>query len=649
MTRPGARAAQSAALCGLLVALDACDSETGPDAPAAVALVEAAGAGQVAAAGEAVAVAPSVKAVGASGAGVQGVDVAFRVVQGGGSVATASAATRADGTASAGRWTLGAKGPQRLEARAAGLDPVFFRAGASGDPAAIAVVAGDGQVAPAGAATPASPEVQVLEADGAPAPFVLVTFAAGQGNVERGQVHTDEAGRASPGAWTLGPAAGPQQLLAGVAGSGIANNPAIFRATATPALPARFVLSPGAAAPEVDRYYWPPASVRVEDAYGNGVPWIAVGLEAAGGGRAADSVVYTDARGVAVVDRWIMGSSPGARNTLTATILSVGSAVTGESATLAAFPEAADFDIDVLHLPSPVPALAEAVDEARQTWQSVVKADVLGLFWRRETVARCFSEDGGAWTGLPARFVVDDHLVFVVAAPLDGPGGATARSGWCWALTDEGEVWPAISVVVFDPADLAAMSPATLADLARHQLAHALGFGTTLWKGKGLLGGDAGAPAGLHFNGAEALSAFASVGGRAESGGGVPLDPASATEGNLHWRASVFGPELLTEVLRRGQPNPLSVVTLATMRDTGYRLVDLSVADDYALPSRAVGGTRPAVAGGGAPPIPLADDGLPLPRRVLDARSRAVRSLSASGPPSWVPWLAAAAARARSR
>ncbi len=626
----------------LVLGLGACDSGTGPDSEAPVALVVEAGAEQVAAAGEPVAVEPSVKAVAASGAGVAGVAVTFRVVQGGGSVASQSAATGADGTAAAGRWTLGAKGRQRLEAAAAGLDPVFFSAGAAGDPAAIVVVAGDGQAAEVASATPTAPAVRVLEADGEPAPFVLVTFAADQGSVGQGQVYTDDAGRASPGVWRLGPAAGPQRLLAGVAGSGIANNPVVFRATATPALPAQFALRPGAAEPEVDRYYWPPATLRVTDVHGNGVPWVAVGVEASGGGRVMDSVVYTDGRGVAVVDRWVMGPTAGARNALTATILSVGSAVTGASATIAAAPEAADFDIEVLHLPEPVPALVAALDDARATWQSVVEADVLGLFWRRETVARCFSDDEAAWMGLPARFVIDDHLVFSVAAPLDGPGGTLARSGWCWALTDEGEVWPAISVVVFDAADVPTLSAATLADLARHQLAHALGFGTTLWRGKDLLGGAVGAPSGLYFTGSEALSAFKSLGGSVVAGAGTPLDPVSEAEGNLHWRASVFGPELLTEVVRAGGPNPLSVVTLATMRDAGYRDVDLSVADDYALPG-------PSAGGAGLPTeaatrwLWLGDDGLALPRRVLDAKTGAVSRAGGPDRPTLAPWAVAAA------
>src|SRR5690348_674914 len=51
---------------------------------------------------------------------VQGQTVAFSVTAGGGSVAPSSAATTADGVASA-RWTLGpAAGPQKLTAAAVG-------------------------------------------------------------------------------------------------------------------------------------------------------------------------------------------------------------------------------------------------------------------------------------------------------------------------------------------------------------------------------------------------------------------------------------------------------------------------------------------------------------------------------------------------
>ena len=656
-------------LLALAVVAAACDSGTGLDSAAPVALVVEAGDDQVAAAGRPAPVDPQVKVVGTSGSGLAGATVAFRVTQGGGSVQSAEAVTGSDGTASPGRWTLGGKGRQQLQATVAGLEPVFFSAGASGVPASVAVVAGDGQRAEVASAVAVAPEVRVLEAGGAPAPFVRVTFAADQGEVGRALVYTDENGRASSEAWTLGPGAGPQQLIAGVAGGGIANNPVVFRATATPALPARFALSPGAAAPEVDRYYWPPATVRVEDAYGNGVPYVAVGLEAGGGGRAEDPVVYTGGDGVATVRRWVMGPAAGARNTLTATILSVGSAVTGNSAAIAAVAQAADFDIEVHHLSEPLPFLAEALAAARETWESAIKADVLGLFWLRETAGTCFADPETTLAGLPARFVIDDHLVFSVAMPVDGAGGTVARSGWCWALTDEGEVWPAISVVVFDEADVAAMPAGTLADLARHHFAHALGFGTTLWDRRQLVRGSADAPGGLRFTGSEARAAFESLGASAPSGTGVPLDPRSERDGNVHWRASVFGPELLTEVLRVGRPNPLSVVTLAAMRDSGWRIVEFGGADDYALPDRGGGpfgaGRLPgrrtdaefafgARRGGGGRtqlPVPqraaedelgpralwLGDDGLALPRWVRDARAGTVRRMGGAVAPLQLP------------
>lgn len=613
----------------------ACDSAAGPEAAVPLAVAIEAGDDQVAPAGEPVRVSPSVRVVGAGGGGVSGATVAFRVLQGGGSVAAATVSADADGVASPGRWTLGTKGRQRLEAKVAGVAPVVFRAGASGTPAALAVVAGDGQTAEVATPVADAPVVRATEAGGGPAPFVPVTFAVAEGEVGRAEAYTDEDGRASPGRWTLGPGAGPQQLIAGVAGAGVANNPAVFRATARPALPAAFALRAGGAAPEVDRYYWPPPTVRVTDAHGNGVPYVAVGVTVAGGGTARDSVVYTDGGGVAAIDRWVMGAAPGVENALTVTILSAGSPVTGASATLAVVPRAADFDIAVLHVSAPPPVLRDALDSARATWEAVVNADVKGLFWQRRNVERCFSDPAIAQQVLPVRFVVDDILVFSVVAPLDGRGGAVARSGWCWAATDEGEVWPAISVIVFDPDDLAAMPPATMADVARHQMAHALGFGTPLWSVKSLLAGDANTSAGLYFTGEAAKAAFESVGGGAFSGPRVPLDPLFEAEGNLHWRASVFGSELLTSEVRSGEANPLSIVTLAAMRDAGFGLVDLAVADDYALPAaRALGGRHAAVPCAATPCRPqrnsgtvvrFDDDALRLPRRVLDVRTGAVR------------------------
>ena len=97
--------------------------------PVATAMTKQAGDAQTAVVGTAVAVAPAVKLVDASGNPVAGVAGAFAVVTGGGSVTGASATTNALGIATVGSWTVGATaGANTLTATATG-------SGITGNPA----------------------------------------------------------------------------------------------------------------------------------------------------------------------------------------------------------------------------------------------------------------------------------------------------------------------------------------------------------------------------------------------------------------------------------------------------------------------------------------------------------------------------------
>ena len=107
-------------------------------------LVKLAGDAQVAAAGTAVAISPSVKVTDAFGNAVSGVRVTFTLPAGSGSVANAAVNTGTDGIASAGKWTLGTTvGTNVLSASASGVANATFTA--TSVPGAPAIV----QVTPA--------------------------------------------------------------------------------------------------------------------------------------------------------------------------------------------------------------------------------------------------------------------------------------------------------------------------------------------------------------------------------------------------------------------------------------------------------------------------------------------------------------------
>lgn len=121
---------------GLAVTAIACSDGrsgdlTGAGTPAAAEIAASTSTEQTATAGTAVSVAPTVTVMGADGAPLAGVSVAFVVSEGGGTIQNPAAMTDAQGVASAGRWTLGAVGVNRVEARIGSLAPVVFLANAT--------------------------------------------------------------------------------------------------------------------------------------------------------------------------------------------------------------------------------------------------------------------------------------------------------------------------------------------------------------------------------------------------------------------------------------------------------------------------------------------------------------------------------------
>lgn len=103
-----------------------------------------------------------------------------------------------------------------------------------GEPASLAIQAGNSQSAAVGTAVAVNPAVIVKDASGNPVSGVSVQFAVSQGGGSLGSTsaQTNQGGIASPGAWTLGPNVGPQALRASLTSGTIAA--VTFAATATP-------------------------------------------------------------------------------------------------------------------------------------------------------------------------------------------------------------------------------------------------------------------------------------------------------------------------------------------------------------------------------------------------------------------------------
>ncbi len=569
-----------------------------------------------------------VRVTGTTGDPLAGITVRFEVVEGGGSIEFATAATDSGGIASPGTWTLGDPGPQRLRAGVAGLEPAVLVAYALGIPAEIVVVAGAGQEAEVGSAVPVNPEVLVADSAGTPLAEITVSFVTERDATLTGAVvTTDPVGRAAVGSWTLGTTAGEYWIEAGVEGEGVENNPARIVARALPGPAADIVIVEGDdQRSEVDLPVPVNPKVQVRDSHGNGVPEVGVSFRAGGGSSVAPSERDTGADGFAAVDRWVLGTTANVTYRLTAEVTEGEDTVGPVTFTATATP--AVYDIVIVHADSS--ALSEgqlaAFEEAEEFWEDAIGGNLTKSWVRKSSLERCL--DGYIELDVPGDRLVDDLLIYADAREIDGRGGIFAGAGPC--IGRASNLLPLVGIMFFDIEDLDEMEEEQdgvhLDGTILHEMAHVMGFGT-IWEDLDLLKDpvDPDDPTGEedpHFVGEEALDAFDSIGGD-DYDDGEPV-PAQNLGGrgvvNGHWRESVFDTELMTPYLDGGVANPLSIVTLASFQDLGYEEVDLDLADDFELPESSPNPTPNAFR-----TVRLGADILRIPLAVVDPEGRVLR------------------------
>jgi len=214
-------------------------------------------------------------------------------------------------------WTLGTvAGTYGVEARiqevAQGVE--FLATGLPDAPAALSIVAGDGQSTAAGSPVSVGPAVLVQDRFGNPAPAIPVAFGVveGGGAVSPASVLTNQEGVATLETWTLGPGPGQNRLVAEVDGAGAVE----FRATGLSATPAALVKVGGdGQTVTVGTEVAIAPRVQVTDALGNPVPDVPVDFEVVvGAGTIGASRVPTDANGYADVGSWLLGTTSGPQN-----------------------------------------------------------------------------------------------------------------------------------------------------------------------------------------------------------------------------------------------------------------------------------------------------------------------------------------------
>lgn len=214
------------------------------------------------------------------------------------------------------RWTLGPRaGQQRLRVQAGNprtIPPVTIIAAAgAASPAVIAVVSGQGQAAPVGAALPKGVVLAVRDEHGNGVAAVTLTLRPAQGGVTDTTPVTDSSGRVTV-RWTLGRTTGTHVLEARATGL---DSVAKVTARARPGAPAN-VAFPDAAARGTAGTALRLAAV-VTDAYGNPVPDALV-LFAARTGTLSASRVMSDTAGRAAT-RWTPAAAAGDQQ-ITATV-----------------------------------------------------------------------------------------------------------------------------------------------------------------------------------------------------------------------------------------------------------------------------------------------------------------------------------------
>ncbi|MEO7216947.1 MAG: Ig-like domain-containing protein [Gemmatimonadaceae bacterium] len=255
---------------------------------------------------------------------------------------------------------------------------------------------------------------------------------------------------------------------------------------------------------------------------------------------------------------------------------------TGEGSTTAPISVAVlathGFVIDLQFVGTVSQTVRDAAQQAAQTWEKVISAPLIPY--------HVVVNAGDCGTGVPAVNQMETSLLIIIQQDsIDGPGKTVGLGGPC-VLRDDAPQLTALGTLTIDKADVSPLSQeGILVGVVTHEMGHILGIGT-LW-GDPQFPGFVGLADGLGgenpvFTGSRARGAAAALGFTTDSTVGVPIENTGKVgDGtrDAHWRASVFGHELMTGTIHAGL-NPISLVTIQALGDFGYSVVP-EAADDF--------------------------------------------------------------------
>lgn len=233
------------------------------------------------------------------------------------------------------------------------------------------------------------------------------------------------------------------------------------------------------------------------------------------------------------------------------------------------------YNITLKYVLPPTDRQVEVFEAAAARWERIIIKDEASI---EGPIPSAFAGED------PIEGTIDDIVIEVALAPIDGPGSILGQAGPRFVRTEN---FLTISgVMFFDVDDLDFLEEIGLfEEVIVHEMGHVLGVGT-LWN-VAPFGFDrtlrAGPDSNPYFLGKKANVFWNAEGGEDE----LPVENMGGPGTRLsHWREATLNNELMTGFLNLGE-NPLSRITAGSMRDLGYG--SASVGEQYDLPKGTPG------------------------------------------------------------